>query len=219
MNAKRSFVFVASLLLIMPTLAQDDITRIDMNDGRVVLELIGQVINLPATPTTPLGSSRQFGYATFVHGIDPVFTTSNPASQNETTAMFTFFTEVTTIRMTTHGPFAIVSREGTTTLYLNTMPASFGNPDSFRSGEAIQTSTMRQQVIVDTVERTFTVVNLNTIDSIAGFFVGNNVFAVGRLGQSFRTSLQGVLFVRSGGTPPPTGHFSGYAVGVPRKRS
>jgi len=218
MYAKRSLFFVA-LLLVMPILAQDDLARIDMDDGQVVLELIGQVINLPATSATPLGSSRQFGYAAFVNGIAPVFTTSDPASQNETTAMFTFFTEVTTIRMTTHGPFAIVSREGTTTLYLNTMPASFGNPDSFRSGSAIQTSTMRQHVIVDTLERTFTVVNLNTIGSITGFSIGNNGFLLGRLGQSFRTSLQGVLFVRSGGTPPPTGHFSGYAVGVPKKKS
>jgi len=219
MYAKRRAAFVACLLLIRPLRGQDDLARIDMDGGQVVLELIGQVINLPATPTTPLGSSRQYGYAAFVNGIAPVFATSNPASQNETTAMFTFFTEVTTIRMTTHGPFAIVSREGTTTLYLNTMPASFGNPDSFRSWSAIQTSTMRQQVIVDTVERTFTVVNLNTIDSITGFSIGNNGFALGRVGQSFRTSLQGVLFVRSGGTPPPTGHFSGYAVGVPKKKS
>jgi hypothetical protein len=69
--------------------------------------------------------------------------------------MLTFFTEVKTTRVTPHGPFSVVIREGTTTFYRNATPASFTIPDSFQSGEAILSSTIRQQVILDTVEKTF----------------------------------------------------------------
>jgi len=194
-----------------PVLADDDLDLriIHMQKGQVVLEVVGEVIN-SGTPA-PLGSSNQFGYVSFLKGVDAIFSGS-PA--NETTARITFFTEVTTTRVTSHGPFSIVLREGTTTLYLNSPPADFSTPDSFRSGTPIQVSTMRQQVIVDTVEKTFTVVNLNTITSASQFLLDDQTLQIGIPREAFRTSLQGVLFIRGGGTPPPTGHFAGYAVGV-----
>lgn len=224
MYAKRSLALVTALLLAgspcaLPALAADtDVARVNLSAGQVVLELVGQVLNLPPSADAPLGSSSQFGYVAFLKDMDDVFTDSNPANQNETTAMFTFFTEVRTVRSTTHGPFSIVIREGTTTLYRNTSPASFAKPDSFRSGTPIQTSSIRQQVILDTVERTFTVVNMNTITSTSAFSIGDSDLEIGKEGQMFRTSLVGVLFVRGGGTPPPTGHFAGYAVGVHNRR-
>ena len=200
-----------------PVLADDedrDVRIIHMQEGQVVLEVIGEVIN-SGTPA-PLGSSNQFGYVSFLKGVDAIFS-GTPA--NETTARITFFTEVTTTRVTSHGPFSIVLREGTTTIFLNSSPASFSTPDSFRSGTPIQVSTIRQQVILDTVEKTFTVVNLNTITSASPFSLDGPMLQIGKSGEVFRTSLQGVLFVRSGGTPPPTGHFAGYAVGVDNKKS
>jgi hypothetical protein len=194
-----------------PVLADDNLGLrvIHMQEGQVVLEVVGEVIN-SGTPA-PLGSSNQFGYVSFLKGVDSIFS-GTPA--NETTAQITFFTEVTTTRITSHGPFSIVLREGTTTLYLNNPPANFSTPDSFRSGTPVQVSTMRQQVIVDTLEKTFTVVNLNTIASASPFLLDNQNLQIGAPREAFRTSLQGVLFVRAGGTPPPTGHFAGYAVGV-----
>ena len=64
----------------------------------------------------------------------------------------------------------IISREGTTTVYLNPEPAgNFSDPNSFRVGGRIQNSTLRQQVIVDTVTQTFTVVNEETITSTSRF--------------------------------------------------
>ena len=180
--------------------------------GDLDLEVVGQVINSGAP--APLGSSIQFGYVSFLHGVDGIFSGS-PA--DETTARITFFTEVNTTRVTSHGPFSIVLREGTTTLYLNSSPANFSIPDSFRSGTPIQVSTIHQQVIVDTVERTFSVVNLNTITSALNFLFDGSRLQIGKTGGVFRTSLQGVLFVRSGATPPPTGHFAGYAVGVEKR--
>jgi hypothetical protein len=189
-----------------PVLAEDDLRIIHIQEGQVVLEVVGEVIN-SGTPA-PLGSSNQFGYVSFLKGVDSIFSGS-PA--NETTARITFFTEATTTRVTSHGPFSIVLREGTTTLYLNSPPADFRTPDSFRSGTPIQVSTMRQQVIVDLLEKTFTVANLNTITSA---LLDDQTLQIGTRREAFRTSLQGVSFVRGGGTPPPTGHFAGYAVGV-----
>jgi hypothetical protein len=200
-------------ILNPPVLADDLAPRIlHMQEGQVMLEVVGEVIN-SGTPA-PLGSSNQFGYVSFLNGVDAIFSGS-PA--NQTTARITFFTEATTTRMTSHGPFSIVLREGTTTLYLNSSPADFSTPDSFRSGTPIQVSTMRQQVIVDTVEKTFTVVNLNTITSASQFLLDGQTLQIGTPGEAFRTSLQGVLFVRGGGTPPPSGHFAGYAVGVQKE--
>jgi hypothetical protein len=183
--------------------------------GHAVLEVVGEVNNLAATPDAPLGSSQQFGYVSNLEGIDSVFTDPIPAHQNETTAMLTFFTDVKTTRVTPHGPLSVVVREGTTTFYRNSTPASFTIPDSFQSGEPILSSTIRQQVILDTVEKTFTVVNLNTITSTSVFELGEESLRLGVPGDMLRTSLVGVLRARDG-VPPPTGHFAGSAVGIAR---
>jgi hypothetical protein len=190
---------------------------LDIETGHVVLEVVGQVNNLGPSPDAPLGSSRQFGYVSHLEGVDSVFTDPDPAKQNETTAMLTFFTDVKTTRVTPHGPFSIVLREGTTTFFRNSVPASFSTPDSFQAGDAILSSTIRQQVILDTVERTFTVVNLNTITRTKSFDLGQESVRIGAPGDMIRTSLMGVLRARDG-VPPPTGHFAGSGVGIARHR-
>jgi hypothetical protein len=189
---------------------------VDLRPGHLAFEVVGEVNNFAATPDAPLGSSQQFGYVSNVQGVDSVFTDSNPAHQNETTALLTFFTQVTTTRVTAHGPFSIVIREGTTTFYRNSVPASFATPDSFQSGDPVLTSTIRQQVIVDTVEKTFTVVNVNTVTDSDAFDLGGVKIRIGAPGDDIRTSLVGVLRVRDG-VPPPTGYFAGSAVGVARR--
>ncbi len=215
--SKFSKILVASVVILFgfaasPAFARSKARTVDLAEGQVVLEVIGQVDN-SATPA-PLGSSTQFGYISFARGIAPIFTDSNPANQNESTAELTFFTQVDTTRVTANGPFRVIVREGTTTLYLNTPPSSFSNPDSFASGTPIQVSNVRQQVIVDTVENTFTVTNQNTITSVTPFSLNDEQLILGNVDDEFRTSLQGVLTVRNGGTPPPTGFFSGNAIGI-----
>jgi len=193
--------------------------KVEIETGHVVLEVVGEVNNFAATPDAPLGSSQQFGYVSNLEGIDSVFTDANPANQNETTAMLTFFTAVKTTRVTAHGPFSIVIREGTTMFYRNTVPASFSTPDSFQSGEPILSSSIRQQVILDTVEKTFTVVNMNTITDTRSFMLEDETvrIRIGARGDMIRTSLMGVLRARDG-VPPPTGHFAGSGVGIARHR-
>jgi outer membrane protein assembly factor BamB len=76
------------------------------------LEFVGQFIN---TGT----SSHQFGYIARINGLDQVF--NNATAKNESTAMFSFFTEGTTVHVFVNGPLKIVERTGTTTVYHNPM--------------------------------------------------------------------------------------------------
>src|SRR5690242_5576030 len=85
------------------------------------LEFVGQFIN---TGT----SSHQFGYIARINGLDQVF--NNATTKNESTAMFTFFIEGTTVHVFVNGPLKIVERTGTTTVYYNPM-----QPRSARSSE------------------------------------------------------------------------------------
>ncbi len=206
---------LAALLIWMPivppaTASDDDETRINFADDQTVFELVGQVTNFPATPSAPLGTSNQYGYLTALRGIDNVFSGS---PQNETTALFTFFNEVTTTRSISNGPLRVIDRDGTTTIYLNSAPASFADPNSFRSGTPIQTSTLHQQVVVDTVTGMFTVVFFNTITSTSDFTLNGTTLELGKEGHSFQTTLTGHL----NSPAPPSGHFGGYAVGVGKK--
>jgi hypothetical protein len=206
LSAKAISPLLALTICVCPCFASEK-TKIPFNSSQIILEMVGQVNNSGS-------NSVQFGYAARVAGIDNAFSTNAAADQNESTARFTFYTEVVNLRVTTNGPLTIIVREGTTTLYLNSSPAGFGSPDSFRSGTPIQISVIHQQVIVDTVEKTFTVVNSNTITSTEHFWLDGTEYELGDVGQIFKTRLVGVLTVRDGSTPPPTGYFSGYSEGV-----
>jgi hypothetical protein len=180
--------------------------QISFVQGKIAFEFLGQATNFPPTPSAPLGSAHQYGFLTLVRGIDNVFTGS---PHNETTALFTFFNEATTTESITNGPLRIVDRNGTTTIYLNTAPASFANPDSFRSGIPVLTSTLHQQA-VNTPDGTFTTVFANTVSSTSTFTLNGATFRLGQTGQAFRATVTG----QSNATPPPNAHFGGYAVGV-----
>ncbi len=170
-------------------------------DIQLLFEFVGQVSNF--TPTT----STQYGYFTYVRGVDNPFAGS-PAS--ETTARFTFFREVTNVLVVNNGTIRMISREGTTTLYMSPAGgAVFSSPDSFRAGTPIQTSHSRQQVIVDTSTSAFTVVNFETVISAPRFTLDGNETRIGRVGDVYRTSKQGHL-----ASPAPAGYFSGYSVAI-----
>jgi hypothetical protein len=194
-----------------PAIANDDDgVRIKFVDDEIAIEFVGQVTNFPATPSAPLGTSNQYGYLTTVRGIDSVFSGS---PHGEATARLTFFNEATTTESFSSGPLRIIDRDGTTTIYLNSAPASFANPDSFRSGVPVQISTLHQQAIVDTAAATFTAVFANAISSTSAFSIDGMTFKLGQKGQGFRATVTGHL----NAPPPPTGYFGGYAVGADGK--
>src|SRR5713226_497977 len=133
---------VSSQGLWFPTLEQHE----------AMFEFVGQVKNFPpAGPGLP-PTSIQYGYLSHIQGLtdDQIYLSGGP--QNETNALFTFYNDSITEKVTNHGSLKIVIREGTTTIYHN--PVGGGdlttpNPNSFRQGTPVLTSKWRHQVIVD----------------------------------------------------------------------
>ena len=207
-TTKLMFVPIVLALLIAASInafAQDEgAPKIKTPHGDIALELIGQVLNVPMTPT-----SNQYGYLSSVNGIDSVFTAT---PHNETTALFTFFTVATTTQVINNGNLRIVDRTGTTTIYLDEVPnGNFSDPSTFADGTPILTMSLKQQVILDLVENTFTTVNVNTVTSASSFSVGGSKFRLGDAGDQFRTFISG----RGNTTGTPAGFvIGGYVVPI-----
>ena len=188
-----------------------DTVVINMEPGQVMLEFVGQMVDAP----TDLRRSNQFGFLSFIRGLKPIFMTDSPPF-DETTAKFGFFTRATTTREIANGPLVVITREGVTGISFTPCPlcvspwVGIANGDPSIPVFLIQTSTLRQQVIIDNDTRSFSVVNINTITETRPFNLGGTQFQLGKVGQIFRTSLAGQLDpVRL-----TEGHFAGHAVGV-----
>ena len=189
-----------------------DTAVINMEPGQVMLEFVGQMVDVP---TTTLPGSNQFGFLSFIRGLKAIFMTDGPPF-DRTTAKFGFVTWATTTREIANGPLVVITREGVTRISFTPCPwclsPSVGiiNPSLSIPVFLIQTSTLRQQVIIDNDTRSFSVVNINTITETRPFDLGGTQFQLGEVGQIFRTSLAGQLDP-DGQTE---GHFAGHAVGV-----
>lgn len=123
--------FSFALVLPPPAIAtphEEGARRLTTPLGGVAFEVVGQVSNL--SPTV----SKQYGYLSFINGLsaDQIFTGAHPTLQNETSALFTFFTDAVTERVISNGRLRIVNRVGTTTIYIYDTPdGTFANRDSF----------------------------------------------------------------------------------------
>jgi len=179
------------------------VTKVLPIEDQVVYEFVGQFNNNGS-------ASQQFGYLSRVEGLDGIF---SGQPENEATAMLTFVTNANTDRVIVNGPFKIVNRSGTTTIYLNTPPSDFSNPASFSQGTPIQVSDYHQQVIVNTITNSFETIHTNTITSTTVFSLNGITYRLGRAGFSFRTSYSGQV----NPTAPPSGWFAGNAVGMKRQ--
>ena len=175
---------------------------VSLPQDQVVYEFVGQFNN---TPTT----SQQFGYISTAKGLSSIFTSDT--TQNETTALLTFVTNANTDRVIVNGPFKVVNRTGTTTIYLNTPPSDFNDPSTFSQGTPIQVSDYSQQVILNTANNTFVTTHTNTVTQVAAFTLNGKTYRLGRVGNKFRTSYSG-----EANTPGsvPSGWFGGNAVGI-----
>jgi hypothetical protein len=191
---------VVVLVLIGLQSASAQIT-IPISEEQVLYEMIGEFNNSGL-------SSQQFGYFADITGLGNVF--SSTSTKNETTALFTFVTNATTFQVVNNGPFRIVDRTGTTTIYLNNGPSDFSNPPTFSQGTPIQVSRYRQQVILNTLTNTFVTVHTNTITDVETFTLNGFAYRLGQLGKSFRTNLSG-----QANTPGavPSGWFAGTSTG------
>jgi len=183
--------------------------RLTTRLGDIAFEVVGQVSNL--SPTV----SKQYGYLSHINGLtdSQIFTSANPTMQNETTALFTFFTDAVTERVISNGRLRIVNRVGTTTIYLDDTPdGTFADRESFRDGQAVLTLNYRQQVILDTADdSTFTVVNILSVESAESFVLDNELLRLGKDRDHFRQFYSGAPPT---GTPALNGVFAGYAVAI-----
>jgi hypothetical protein len=202
MRAKRQVSFLFPTVLVLITLGSASAqTTIPITEQQVVYEMIGEFNNSGQ-------ASQQYGYFSSVTGLDNAF--SSTSTKNETTALFTSVTNATTFQVVNHGPFRIVDRTGTTTIYLNNGPSDFTNPATFSQGMPIQVSDYRQQVIINTLTNTFVTVHANTVTDVETFTLNGVAYRLGQLGKSFRTNFSG-----QANTPGavPSGWFAGTSTG------
>lgn len=207
----RAFVLVAALTVAALTAAGAIPARshnaVRSTSARQIrnlsLEFVGQFQNSPpgVTPATHV----HYGYLSYIRGVS-VFRAA-PAS--ETSALFTFFADATTLRVISNGPLRIVTRVGKLTIYRD--PAtngSFPKPETFRDGTPVLVAKFRQQVVNNTVTNSFTTFHQGTITSTRPFAAGRRKLLLGRVGRTFRIAFSG-----QGNMPgPPSGYFGGYAV-------
>jgi hypothetical protein len=185
---------------------ENGVNHIQIAEGQLAAEVTGQAISSPTGGTL-------FGYYTYIKGIDTLFAN---APEDETTALFTFFRDTTNVRVSFNGPLLILSREGTTTVYLNTTPAGdFSKPNSFRAGASIQTSVLRFQAVIDTLTQTAAVVIEDTITSTFAFSLNGRQYQIGKVGDVIRTTQQ--VHLNSTGTP--SAWFGGYSVGAEKSQN
>jgi hypothetical protein len=170
---------------------------------RLSFEFVGQFLNSPAgvTPAT----HTHYGYLSYIRGVRAF----RAAPESETTALFTFFAEATTLRVIADGPLRVVTRVGRLRIYRDASGnASFAKPETFGDGTRVLVATFRQQVVLDTVTNAFTTFHQNTITSTRPFSAGGRRLQLGRVGQTFTVAFSG-----HGTMPgPPSGYIGGYAV-------
>jgi hypothetical protein len=167
------------------------------------LEFVGQFQNSPpgVTPATHV----HYGYLSYVRSLS-AFTGSAPS---ETTSLFTFYADGTTVRVIPNGPLRIITRVGKLTVYRDpSMNGDFAKPESFRDGTPVLVAQFRQEVVSNTVTESFTAFHQNEIVSTRPFAAGRKRVQLGRVGDSFRTFFSGHANMPG----PPSGFFGGYAV-------
>jgi hypothetical protein len=146
-----------------------------------------------------------YGYLSYIGGLSAF---AGPA-ENETTALFTFFSDAATPRVIANGPLRIVTRIGELTIYRDASPdGDFAKPESFRDGTPVLVARFRQQVVTNTVTGSFTAFHQNTIVSTRQFSAGRGNVELGRVGATFRMFFSGQVTMPG----PPSGFLGGYAV-------
>jgi hypothetical protein len=163
------------------------------------IEIVGQVQN--STGGVSPATSIQYGYLSYLRGLT-VFT----GQPNESTALFTFYTDTTTTQVINDGPMRVIDRKGSMTIYKDSTPnGSFADPNSFRDGTPILVTDVHQQVILDTSTSAFTARNLNTITSTRPV---EGAGKLGRNGEQFRMIIAGHL--NAAGSP--SAYMAGYSM-------
>lgn len=173
--------------------------------NQISAELIGQVLN--ASPQV----SAQYGYFSYLSGIDTAAITAPGATLSEQSALLTFSTDTATERVLNNGPLRVINRSGEATFYLNTTPTGdFGDPQSFRQGVAVMKATLRHQVVLNTMTNAFTAYFDLTVTSNEPFTLNGKTYRLGKSGQPFAIIFSGHLNQNG----PPSGYMAGFVTGL-----
>ncbi len=171
----------------------------------ISMELIGQVTN----PSPQ--QSIQYGYLTFIKGIDTGGLAKPSGVISETTAVFAFYSDTTTERVINNGPIRTIDRIGKMTVYFNDAPhGDFAKPDTFRDGKPVMLSTLHHQVVIDTLTGGFTTAFVNTITQAESFKLGDKDYSLGKVGGTFQITVFGHLTQQA----PPAAYIAGFASGI-----
>jgi hypothetical protein len=207
----KAFPLVAAFTVVLtsstgatPVRRHDELRASPVRKIRVLsLEFIGQFQN--SAPGVTPATHTHYGYLSYIRGIS-VF---RAGPENETRALFTFFSSAKTPRVIPNGPLRILTRVGKLTIYRDSSTnGNFGKPATFRDGTPVLVARFRQQVVTDTVTGSFTAFHQNTIVSTRPFRAGRGRVQLGRLAGTFRTYFSGHITMPG----PPSGFFGGYAV-------
>jgi hypothetical protein len=219
-EVNRMFLLVLLLSIVTNIASAQGVWFPSLGQHEAMFEFVGQVKNFPPAGPGLAATSIQYGYLSHVQGLtdDQIYLSGGP--QNETNALFTFYNDSVTEKVTNHGSLKIVIREGTTTIYYNPVGGgdlSTPNPSSFRQGTPVLTTKWRHQVILDgnpspdptAPARTnlFFVTWWHTITSSQIINLGGDHVLLGRVGGTFQQHLVGGVDF----TGTVNGKFAGYA--------
>jgi hypothetical protein len=168
-------------------------------------ELIGQVYN----PSPAIGA--QYGYISYLKGVDTAAITGPGGTLSEQTALLTFYSHTTTERVINNGPMRAIDRKGEITFYFNTSPkGNFGDAATLRQGDAVMTAALRHQVIVDTQTGAFTAHFDCTIARNESFSLGGAAYRLGKPGEHFVITVNGHITQQA----PPSGYMAAFVTGL-----
>jgi hypothetical protein len=138
-----------------------------------------------------------YGYLTHLSGLTGtlLFSSTNPQAYGESTARITYYATTTlTARSVISGVSGIDSL-GQTTYYFNAVPAAtFGNPNSFKSGVPIFTATARYQDVLNLQAPNLGIATGAgdlTETGNAPFTLNAQTYQLGRVGMLQRVSTTG----------------------------
>ena len=167
-------------------------------------ELIGQVYN--PSPTI----SAQYGYVSYLKGLDTSAITSPGGTLSERSALLSFYSHTTVERVINNGPMRVLDRSGEATFYLDTTPdGDFSQAQTLRDGVAVMTATLRHQVVVDTLTGAFTAHFDCTVVRNEPFTLGGTTYRLGKPGQAFQ-----ITFIGHINQPTPSGYMGGFVTGL-----
>lgn len=222
---------VGSMLLLLPIMAKAQATSSGnfWQQNGLAFEFLGQVDNPTAT------SSIQYGYLYHIEGLNDAQIFAASAPQNENNALFTFYSEGTTISNVLHGKWRVITRTGTITIYYdpshnnaaftspaNPAPTTAAQRDTYRDGIPVLTANWRHQVIFEAVNtglasdtnvatRHFFVTFWNTITDAQTFDLNGETVRFGKEGDRFRIWLVGGPDPTSTAAAGLPGKIAGYA--------